>query len=106
MASIESKNWTQQELDFIDHIMDTRRDTTLDGSRRCDYRYKGIDDGDVMWMRCAKPATVNIRVSHRFRADSYEAVSCEGCLAHVQKEDGLDGYEKLIVVKIGNLDFH
>jgi hypothetical protein len=103
MASVEDKHWNTPELDFMDHMLDIHRDTTLDGSRRCDYRYKGIDDGDVVWMRCTKPASVKIRVTHRFRTDTYEAVSCDGCFAHVQKEDGLDGYEKLIAVKIGDL---
>jgi hypothetical protein len=103
MASIESKHWTQQELEFMDHMLDTQRDTTLAGSRRCDYRYKGIDDGDVVWMRCTKSATIKIRVSHRFRTDIYDAVSCSECYARTQKVDGFDGSEKVIVVKIGDL---
>lgn len=104
MALIEGKGWTEQELNFWDHKLDTQRDTTLDGSRRCDYCYRGTDyDGDLAWMRCANPATVKIRVSHRFRTDTYEAVSCERCFARTQKEHVLDGYEKLTVVKIGDL---
>jgi hypothetical protein len=105
MASIEGKHWTEQELEFMDHVLDTQRDTTLAGSRRCDYRYKGIDDGDVVWKRCTNPAAIKIRVTHRFRQDIYEAVSCDGCFARNQlKHDDLDGYEKMIVVKIGTLD--
>lgn len=106
MASTEGKHWTKQELEFMDHVLDTQRDTTLAGSRRCDYRYKGIDDGDVVWKRCTKAAMVKIRVSHRFRQDTYEAVSCDGCFARNQlKDDDLDGGEKLIVAKIVELEF-
>lgn len=40
MASIEGKRWTEQELNFWDYKLDTQRDTTLEGRRRCDYAHK------------------------------------------------------------------
>ncbi len=57
----------------MDYMLDTKRDTTLDGSPRCDYCYKGIDDyDDVEWMRCTEPATTKVRVTSRGK--SYDAI--------------------------------
>ena len=105
MGSINGKRWTNEQLARMDYMLDIQRDTTLDGSPRCDYCYKGTDYyDDVVWMRCTERATAKVRVTSRGK--TYEAVSCERCLARMQrrKHDDLDEpWNDIIVVKIGNL---
>lgn len=63
MGSINGKRWTEEQLELMDYMLDTKRDTTLDGSPRCDYCYKGIDYyDDVEWMRCTEPATAKVTI--------------------------------------------
>lgn len=67
MGSINGKRWTDEQLEFMDYMLDTKRDTTLDGSPRCDYCYKGIDCyDDVEWMRCTESACVLLSFSLHF----------------------------------------
>jgi hypothetical protein len=105
MGSINGKPWTDEQLARMDYMLDTKRDTTLTGSPRCDYCYKGVDYyDDVEWMRCTEAATAKVRVTSRDK--TYDAVSCEGCLSRIQrrKHDDLDeAWDYSVVVKISDL---
>lgn len=72
---------TDEQLDLLYHLMDTTRDTTMDGRPRCEKRYKGIDDFDqVEWMRCTEAA--KLRVLIQDVAEPYWALVCYGCCPH------------------------
>jgi hypothetical protein len=77
------KRWrmTDEQLHLLYHMMDTTRDTTMDGRPRCDYRYKGIDDFDqVVWMRCTEAARLRVLITEE--GEPYWALVCYGCCPH------------------------
>lgn len=67
-----------EPLDRFDIVTDT----LSTGDRRCDYRYKAIDEyGYSTRARCTRAGTVRIRVTPA-EAEAYEAYSCQACFEH------------------------
>ncbi len=72
---------TDEELAHLYHLMDTGRDTTLDGKARCESHYKGVDDfGDVVWMRCPEAAKLRVWITRE--GEPHWGLRCYGCWPH------------------------
>jgi len=88
---IEGQEWSDEDIDLMKALLDTQTNTTPDGKRRCECRFKGTDYyGDIEWMRCLRPATVRVRISPP-HVDTYEAVACDRCAENDKDDDLSDG---------------
>ena len=77
MPMFEGQEWSDEDIDLMKALLDTQTNTTPDGKRRCECRFKGTDYyGDIGWMRCLRPATVRVRLSP-VHGDTYESVACD-----------------------------
>jgi hypothetical protein len=77
--------YTDAECATMDHMVDTQRDTTLDGQRRCDKRYKGADlYCDIVWRRCTQPATASVQVTEN--GETFVVQLCDDCASVYQTQ--------------------
>lgn len=91
MPMIEGQEWSDEDIDLMKALLDTQTNTTPDGKRRCECRFKGTDYyGDIGWMRCLRPATVRVRLSP-VHGDTYESVACDKCAENDKDDDFSDG---------------
>ena len=82
------KLMSDEQLDLLYYMLDISRDTTMDGSPRCESCHKGIDDYDqVAWMRC--PLAAKLRVWITEEGDHHWELRCYGCCPHSDRIEEL-----------------